>query len=112
MRRTLLLSCVLIASALTVQVVCGRIEASDDEFEQPVRITAGGQFVAVESPGYACPTMADVDGDGKQDLVVGQFNQGNMLFCRNIAKDGAPPTFAAADWIMSGDERAIVPGVW
>jgi uncharacterized protein (DUF2141 family) len=56
--------------------------------------------------------MADVDGDGKEDLVVGQFNQGHMLFCRNISADGESPKFASAAWIMSGDDRAVVPGVW
>jgi hypothetical protein len=82
------------------------------EFEPPVRVKAGDQFVAVEAPGYACPTMADVDGDGKDDLVVGQFNQGHMQFCKNVAETGKAPKFAAAKWITSGNSRAVVPGVW
>lgn len=82
------------------------------EFETPVRLTAGGEFVSVESPGYACPTLADVDEDGKLDLVVGQFNNGHMKFCRNIAEDNAEPEFAKAKWIKSGKDRAEVPGVW
>ena len=81
-------------------------------FEAPVRLQADGEYIATESPGYACPTVADVDGDGKQDLVVGQFNKGNMLSCKNIAADGQPPEYAAAEWIKTGDERAVVPGVW
>ncbi len=81
-------------------------------FESPVRIKAGGVFVSVEAPGYACPTLADIDGDGLKDLVVGQFNQGNMKFCRNISSTGQPPTFAAAEWLMTGGGRAVVPGVW
>lgn len=81
-------------------------------FEAPVRLQADGEFIATESPGYACPTMADVDGDGKQDLVVGQFKNGNMMFCRNIAAAGQPPELAGVEWIKTGDERAVVPGVW
>ena len=81
-------------------------------FESPVRILAGGEAISVEEPGYACPTMADVDGDGLQDLVVGQFSNGNMQFCKNIAAKGEIPRFAAAKWIQSGGARANVPGVW
>jgi hypothetical protein len=81
-------------------------------FEAPVRIKAGDEFISTEGPGYACPTMADVDGDGNNDLVVGQFNQGHMLFCKNIAASGERPQFAAAQWIQSEGQRAIVPGVW
>ena len=87
-------------------------EASGYEFETPVRLMAGGEYVAVESPGYACPTMADVDGDGKLDLVVGQFNGSKMHFCKNIAADAAAPEFAKAEWIQSGSDAAQVPGVW
>ena len=81
-------------------------------FESPTRIEAGGKIVAVESPGYACPTMADVDGDGKEDLVVGQFRNGNMQFCKNISSEGQSPRFAEATWLKSGDDRIEVPGVW
>ena len=82
------------------------------EFEKPFRVEADGQPVAVESPGYACPTMADVDGDGVPDLVVGQFRAGNMQFFRNLAGKNQPPQFAAGQWLMTDENRAVVPGVW
>ena len=81
-------------------------------FEKPIRIRAAGEYVSVESPGYACPTIADVDGDGKEDLVVGQFSQGNMQFFKNVSRTGHPPEFARSEWIKTGNERAVVPGVW
>jgi len=82
------------------------------EFEAPVRIKAGDEFVSVESPGYACPTLADVDGDNKLDLVVGQFNKGHMQFCKNVAGEGETFKFDSPKWLMTGDEKAVVPGVW
>lgn len=87
-------------------------EYGESAFDTPVRLKAEGEYISVEAPGYACPTMADVDGDGKDDLVVGQFNQGHMQFFKNIAADGQSPKFAAAKWLTTGDERAVVPGVW
>jgi hypothetical protein len=87
-------------------------EPSGYEFETPVRLMADDEVISVEEPGYACPTMADVDGDGKLDLVVGQFNQGKMHFFKNVAEEGELPAFAKADWIKSGSDPAVVPGVW
>lgn len=90
----------------------GELAALDVAFEAPVRLKAGDTFISVESPGWACPTMADVDHDGLDDLVVGQFRNGHMQFCKNVAKVGEAPQFAAAQWIMTGSGRAVVPGVW
>src|SRR5262249_39146867 len=39
------------------------------QFAAPVRMQAGGEVIKVESPGYAFPCWADVDGDGVPDLV-------------------------------------------
>ncbi len=86
---------------------------SSYRFQPPFRIkTEAGQFVEVESPGYACPTMADVDGDGDDDLVVGQFSGGNMRVYRNGAENDSSPKFAdAEEWILTDGKRAVVPGV-
>lgn len=96
----------------SVQPATKKTPSANYEFETPVRLKAGDEYVSVEAPGYACPTLADVDEDGKLDLVVGQFNNGHMQFFKNIAADGESPEFAAAEWIKTGDDRAVVPGVW
>ena len=78
------------------------------EFEPPVRMKAGGPAVRVEPPGYASPCWADVDGDGKKDLVVGQFNKGKMRVFKNLG-DGK---LAAGVWLQADGKVAEIPGVW
>lgn len=77
-------------------------------FEAPVRLRAADGFVRAEAPGYAAPAWHDVDGDGRKDLVVGQFADGKIRVYKNTG-DGA---FAAGEWLMAGGKPAEVPGVW
>lgn len=81
------------------------------EFEKPVMLTADGAPVEVEPPGYACPTWADWDGDGKADLLVGQFNKGKILFFKNLGGTGVPK-LAKGEWIKAEGGPVEVPGVW
>jgi hypothetical protein len=80
----------------------------DAAFEAPVRLKADGVPVRVEGPGYAAPCWADINGDGKKDLLVGQFHQGKIRVYRNLG-DGK---LAAGEWLMAEGSVAEVPGVW
>jgi hypothetical protein len=73
-----------------------------------VRLQADGAAIRVEEPGYAAPCWADVNGDGKKDLLVGQFNGGKIRVFENLG-DGK---LAAGRWLMAGGKAAEVPGVW
>jgi hypothetical protein len=87
---------------------CGSALCSAAEFERPVRLKAGGVAIRVESPGYAAPCWADVDGDGKKDLLVGQFNQGKIRVFKNLGEG----SLAAGVWLKAEGQVAEVPGVW
>ena len=78
------------------------------EFATPVRLNGGDQAVRVESPGYAAPCWADVDGDGIKDLLVGQFRDGKIQVFKNLGKN----KLAAASWLKAEGTVAEVPGVW
>ena len=78
------------------------------DFEPPVRLKAGDAAVRVESPGYAAPCWADVDGDGKKELLVGQFNKGKIRVFQHL---GAAK-FAPGNWLLADGQVAEVPGVW
>ncbi len=95
----------LILSAL---VIAGAAVAGAAEFAAPVRLDGGGEAVRVESPGYAAPWWADVDGDGKKDLLVGQFNNGKIRVYRNLGEN----KLAAGQWLKAEGQVAEVPGVW
>ena len=89
-------------------LVCGAASGGAAEFDKPVMLKADGRAIRVEMPGYACPAWADADGDGKADLVVGQFRDGKMQVFKHLG--GAK--FGAGSWLKAGDKPAEVPGVW
>ena len=78
------------------------------EFEVPVMLKGGGKAVRVESPGYAAPCWADVDRDGKKDLLVGQFNDGKIHVYKNLGEG----KLAESVWLEAGGAVATIPGVW
>ncbi len=78
------------------------------EFEKPVRLVGGDELIKVEKPGYAAPCLADLDGDGKKDLLVGQFSKGKIKVYPGLGSG----KFGKGDWLRIGEEIAQVPGVW
>lgn len=84
------------------------------QFDDPVRVHAGGEPIRLESPGYAAPCLFDVDGDGIQDLVVGQFRGGKIRIHRGLAAENGDHglNFAEGKWLEVDGNVAEVPGVW
>jgi hypothetical protein len=80
---------------------CGAVE-----FHPPVRLMAGGEAIRVESPGYACPSWAEIG--GKKSLVVGQFRGGKMRAFPHLGG----LKFGPGKWIEVDGKPAEVPGVW
>ncbi|MBI2922205.1 MAG: VCBS repeat-containing protein [Planctomycetes bacterium] len=78
------------------------------EFTAPVRLKAAREIIRVEDPGYASPCWADMDGDGRKDLVVGQFAGGKMKVYRNLGEG----KLAEGKWLEAEGKTAEVPGVW
>ena len=86
----------------------GAAFCSAEDFEPPVRLKAGDAAIRVESPGYAAPCWADLKGDGRMQLLVGQFNQGKIRVFKHLGAE----KFAPGNWLQAGGKVAEVPGVW
>ena len=73
----------------------------------PFRVAASGVPIDVDI-GHAAPLMADFDGDGLRDLLVGQFGNGKLRLFRNRGTEKAPE-FATFAWFQAGGADARVP---
>lgn len=51
--------------------------AEDTQLAQPVRLESNGAPIDVTT-GHAAPFVIDFDGDGKRDLLVGEFGTGSF----------------------------------
>lgn len=96
--------------SVVVGVACagGLISNQAAEFEKPVLLKAAGEPIGVESPGYAAPCWADIDGDGKSELLVGQFSRGKIKVYQHLGD----LKFSRGEWLKAEGEIAEVPGVW
>ncbi|HEV8068536.1 MAG TPA: FG-GAP-like repeat-containing protein [Planctomycetaceae bacterium] len=85
----------------------GRSLADDSVFEKPVRLQADGKIIdTCESLGHSGPCLADVDGDGLRDLVVGDFS-GKFHVYRNVGTN-EHPKFGPPTDLMAGGVPAKV----
>ncbi|MCK6478975.1 MAG: hypothetical protein L6R43_02150 [Planctomycetes bacterium] len=73
----------------------------------PVKVLDGKEPIDVEV-GHATPNLLDWDGDGKRDLLVGQFGGGRLRFYRNVGRDDAP-AFEGFAYVQAGGKDATVP---
>lgn len=86
---------------------CSGMALQAAEFEKPRALLADGVRIQTEAPGYASPSLADIDGDGVKELLVGQFGEGKVQVFK---KKG--DSYAKGSWLKAGGKTAKVPGVW
>jgi hypothetical protein len=80
----------------------------DAELSPPVRIEAAGKPIESGSIGHAAPFVGDFDGDGKPDLLVGQFEGGSLTIYRNEGT-AREPRLSSGQPFKTGADLGVVP---
>jgi hypothetical protein len=93
--------------SISVMVIAGGAVTAG-ELEAPIHVTAGGKPIDVEYEGHAAPFFGDIDDDGVNDLLVGQFREGRLRIYRNLGTN-VEPKFETYVWLRDGAEDGRVP---
>jgi hypothetical protein len=76
------------------------------EFMAPTPLTANGKAISVDT-GHAAPACADLDGDGVEDLLIGQFGEGKARVYKNHGESHMP-AFKGYTFLQAGGKTATV----
>ena len=88
------------------QPVGGKLAA---DLAQPVQIMAGDKPIDV-TVGHAAPFLADMNNDGKRDLLVGQFGDGALRIYTNAGTNEQPKFGEKFEWFtVEGGAKGTVP---
>ena len=78
-----------IAALIASVAIIHAADAAAQQLDMPFRVQAGGVPIDVDG-GHAAPYVADFDGDGVRDLLVGQFAKGRCRVYKNLGTNVAP----------------------
>ncbi len=81
--------------------------AAAQDLAEPVRLMADGEYVDTEI-GHAAPYLHDMNGDGKRDLLVGQFGEGKLRIYTNVGTE-TEPRYSGLTWFETGGKVVKVP---
>jgi hypothetical protein len=93
----------------TIVLTCAALTAYADAqtFGEPFRLEAAGKCVDADV-GHAAPWLHDIDGDGKRDLLVGQFGDGKLRIYKNKGTE-AKPEYAEHAWLEAEGQVVTTP---
>lgn len=94
-------------SAQQATTTITRPKVAKIELEDPVRLKVGDDFIdTVGEIGHAGPNERDLDGDGKLDLIVGNF-KGHFQIYRNVGS-AREPAYESRGMLQAGGAAASI----
>ena len=85
----------------------GGTDTGPTDLAAPVRLEAAGRPIDVDI-GHAAPFVADLNGDGKMTLLVGQFGEGKLRLYTNVGSQTSPK-FDQFDWLQADGKTCTIP---
>ena len=84
-----------------------RVTDSSAAMREGVRLEADGKPIDVDI-GHLVPTVTDWNGDGRKDLIFGQFVGGKIGLYLNRGTDAAP-VFGDLEYLCAGGAEISLP---
>jgi|SRR3954452_1173116 len=95
------------AALLVAAVSAAPPEKAPAGLAPPIKLTAGGKPIDVDV-GHAAPCIADLKGDGKPCLLVGQFGEGKLRVYADLGSK-TEHRFDKFEWFRAGGKLGTVP---
>jgi hypothetical protein len=73
---------------LAVLLLACTVAAQAPDFEPAYQLLCNGTIIDVGY--YAAPSIVDWDGDGINDMILGQFTSGYIRFYKNVGTNDSP----------------------
>ena len=96
----------ILLTLLVAASLCETVPAQQIQFRSGELLQAGGQALDVGT--YAIPCVADWNGDGRKDLLVGYQTAGKVALYLNTGSD-ANPVFATSVNLLAGGADIYLP---
>jgi len=101
----------ILATAAAVGGLAIAAWAASPQMRPGVKIMGGNEPLDDHRLGHFVPAVADFNGDGKKDLIIGMFTgePGNVWICLNVGTD-AEPKFDKPKYLEAGGQPIKLSG--